>query len=96
MDRLWASWQKISGQEWRLNPDLTYGIESDTVAQLDTPGILTPLEPWWGINAPGIEDNVFPVRPWAPPENADELPENQKNSRHPTVVQPPEYDEYVL
>jgi hypothetical protein len=96
IDRIWASWQKISGQEWRLNPDITYGIESETVAQGDNPGILTPLSPWWGINAPGIEDGVLPVRPWAPTENEDQLSENQKNSRHPTVVQPLEYDEYTF
>lgn len=96
MDRLWASWQRVSGQEWRLDPDSVYGIESNTQADGEIVGILTPLEPWSGINAPGIEDEVIPARPWAPPENEDQLPENQKNSRHPTVVQPPEYDEYVV
>jgi len=96
IDRIWASWQKIQGQQWRLDPDLIYGIESNTQAQGEDPGILTPLSPWAGINAPGIEDGVIPARPWAPPENEDQLPENQKNSRDPTVVQPVEYDEYII
>jgi hypothetical protein len=58
-------------------------------------GILTPLEPWAGLNAPGIEEEVCPVRPWYSPENQQEIPENQKNSKHPSVVKPPEYDEYA-
>jgi len=96
IDRIWASWQKVLGQEWRLDPDLTYGIESNTVAVGEDPGILTPLSPWCGINAPDIETGVLPARPWASPENEDQLPENRKNSRDPTVVQPPEYDEYIV
>jgi len=95
-DRIFASWQLIEGEEWRLNPDTVYGIESNTQADGRVPGILTPLEPWAGINAPGIEEGVCPARPWHRPENEQEKPENQKNSRHPSVVKPPEnYDEYV-
>jgi Common central domain of tyrosinase len=95
VDRIFASWQVIQGQEWRLEPDNVYGIESNTQAQGDVVGIMTPLEPWAGINAPGIEEGVCAVRPWHQPENEQEKPENQKNSRHPSVVRPPEYDEYV-
>jgi len=95
IDRLWASWQRKKGQEWRLDPDRVYGELSGTVAQGTVPGILTPLEPWAGVNAPGIEDEVFPARPWAEPENEQLDPANQKNSRHISVVTPPEYDEYV-
>jgi hypothetical protein len=95
VDHIFASWQLIEGQGWRLEPDKVYGIESNTQAQGHVVGILTPLEPWAGINAPGIEEEVCAVRPWHPPENEQERPENQKNSRHPSVVKPPEYDEYV-
>jgi hypothetical protein len=95
VDRIFASWQLIEGEEWRLDPNTVYGTESNTQAQGDIVGILTPLEPWAGINAPGIEEGVCPVRPWHPPENEHQKPENQKNSRHPSVVKPPEYDEYA-
>jgi hypothetical protein len=95
VERIFASWQLSPGEEWRLDPDTVYGIESDTQAQGTIVGILTPLEPWAGINAPGIEEGVCPVRPWHAPENEQERPENQKNSRHQSVVKPPEYDEYV-
>jgi hypothetical protein len=94
VDRIFASWQLIEGEEWRLDPNAVYGAESNTQAQGPVVGILTPLEPWAGINAPGIEEEVCPVRPWHPPENEQQKPENQKNSRHPSVVKPPEYDEY--
>jgi hypothetical protein len=96
VDRIFASWQIVEKEDWRLNPDTVYGVESDTEAQGTIVGVLTPLEPWAGINAPGIEEEVLPVRPWYPPENEQEKPESQKNSRHPSVVKPPEYDEYVL
>jgi hypothetical protein len=92
VDRLWASWQRKAGQEWRLEPNRVYGNESSTTAQGTVVGILTPLEPWAGIDAPGIEEEVRPSRPWYPPENE----QNQKNSKHESVVTPPEYDEYVI
>ncbi len=95
VDRIFANWQVIKGEEWRLNPDSIYGDESNTEVQGRVVGILTPLEPWAGINAPGIEQNVCPTRPWHPPENEHQKPKNQKNSRHPSVVEPPGYDEYV-
>jgi Common central domain of tyrosinase len=96
VDRLFASWQLIEGQEWRLDSDSVYGIESNSQADGDVVGILTPLEPWAGIGAPGIEELVLPARPWHKPENEQNRPENQKNSRHPSIViQSTEYDEYV-
>jgi hypothetical protein len=95
LDRLWASWQRKSGQEWRLDLNRVYGNESNTTAQGHVVGILTPLEPWAGIDASGIEDEVKPARPWATPENEQKKPENQKDSRQLSVVVPPEYDEYV-
>jgi len=92
VDRLWASWQLKKGQEWRLNPELVYGRESTTQAHGLDVGILTPLEPWAGIDAPGKEDNVLPARPWAPPENQMII----KNSKDISVVTPRQYDEYII
>lgn len=77
VDRLWAMWQAESGEEWRLDPALTYGSEG---ASIGANGILTPMEPWAGIDTA--------LRPWAPPENQQYV----KDSRHPTVVRPPCYD----
>jgi Common central domain of tyrosinase len=98
VDRLLALWQ-LKDPATRLDPDQVYGSEANTVAgpppfpgSPGTVGILTPLEPWAGLAAPGIEVGVRATRPWAPPENQDQLPENQKNSRHPSVVAPPCYD----
>jgi hypothetical protein len=54
VDRLWAMWQTVPGQEWRLDPELTYGDESNH------PNILENLEPWAGGSG---------LRPWAPPDN---------------------------
>ena len=54
VDRLWAMWQTVAGEEWRLDPELTYGNEaSDT-------DIVTDMEPWAGASG---------LRPWAPPDN---------------------------
>jgi len=92
VDRLWASWQRKKGQEWRLDPNKVYGIEGDTQAQGHVVGLLTPLEPWAGIDAPGIEEDVMPARPWAPPENQMVI----KNSKDISVVTPREYDEYII
>ena len=90
VDRLFAHWQlQDTG---RLDPELVYGSESNTVAQGRNVGILTPLEPWAGIEAPGKEAGVIATRPWAAPENEQLRPENQKNSKHPSVVEPPLYD----
>jgi len=57
-------------------------------------GILSPLEPWAGPGdtaqtaATGIIQHVKSVRPWAPPDNQQIF----KDSRDPSVVQPPPYD----
>ncbi len=53
-DRLWAMWQTVPGNEWRLDPDQTYADETSD------PVILENLEPWAGGSG---------LRPWAPPEN---------------------------
>lgn len=79
VDRLWAMWQMQPGYEWRLDPNQTYGDETND------PEILENLEPWSGTVHFGD-----PIPPWDPadPDNEIEL----KNSRHPSVVQPPCYD----
>jgi len=73
VDRLWALWQTVVGQEWRLDPLFTYGDGSNH------PNIIENLKPWDG--GPGL-------RPWAAPDNQQEL----KNSKHLSVVIPPCYD----
>ena len=54
VDRLWARWQTVPGQEWRLNPLLVYGNETNHI------NITEDLEPWAGGSG---------LRPWAPPDN---------------------------
>jgi hypothetical protein len=58
-------------------------------------GILSPLEPWAGpgdtaqvLATTGFIKNVKSVRPWAAPENQQIF----KDSRDPSVVEPPGYD----
>jgi hypothetical protein len=97
IDRLFAMWQLQVGHPERLNPDLVYGSLSNTKGDGDVAfgnadwGILSPLEPWAGPEAQnastGIIKNVEAVRPWAPPENQQEV----KNSKHPSVIAPPIY-----
>jgi hypothetical protein len=93
VDRLFAKWQAQSGHPERLDPNTIYGSESDTVTTGTFPeahiGILTPLEPWSGVNATGIEEGLLEIRPWAKPENEEFV----KNSKHQSIVTPPEYDD---
>ena len=70
-----------------------YGSESNTQASGSPPfvavGILSPLEPWAGTDAPDVDSTLLtPVRPWGPPETLQVY----KNSRDPSVVVPPRYD----
>jgi hypothetical protein len=102
VDRLFALWQLQSGHLERVDTAQVYGIWSNTQGSGDVAtggpnwGILSPLEPWAGPAAQnsttGVVANVRVTRPWAAPENEQTLPENQKDSRHPTVVRPPCYD----
>jgi hypothetical protein len=97
VDRLFAAWQRQPNKKWRLNPDRIYGSESDTVTTGEIPhphiGILTPLEPWAGVDAEGAEEGILETRPWAPPEYEHLLEINKKDSKHPSlVVNPPSYD----
>lgn len=55
VDRLWAMWQLVPGEEWRLDPDMIYGHEGHH------PNIIAALEPWAGRHEK-------PLRPWGPPE----------------------------
>lgn len=77
VDRLWASWQRMPGQAWRLDPNQVYGVETAD------PAILEQMEPWAGLSG---------LRPWAPPDN-EQL---AKDSRDPSIVTPPEYDDYAI
>jgi hypothetical protein len=96
VDRLFAKWQKQTGHEERLHPATVYGSEANSISTGSFPevhvGILTPLEPWAGVEAPGSEEGVVETRPWAYPENEHLLRNNIKNSMHPSVVNPPMYD----
>jgi hypothetical protein len=97
VDRLFAMWQ-LKDPTTRLKPDLIYGTESDSKGKGDVDegepnwGILSPLEPWAyptaQTSSTGIIKNVRKTRPWAEPENLQEI----KNSRHPSVVIPRKYD----
>jgi hypothetical protein len=93
-DRLFALWQLQAGEAWRLDPEQVYGAESNTDVDpglpIYDPGILTLMDPWAGD--PNNHPEVQSIRPWAPPENEQLRPENQKNSKHPLVVNPPFYD----
>ncbi len=91
VDRLFAAWQlHPEHKKERLNPDTVYGDERDTETTGNFPeahiGILSPLEPWSGIDAAGAEA-ILQIRPWAAPENE----QMAINSRHPSVVKPPQY-----
>jgi Common central domain of tyrosinase len=102
VDRLFALWQLQPDQEWRLNPDLVYGADTNSQGSGDVKsgapfwGILSPMEPWAGdaaqTVATGIVVNVQATRPWAPPENEQLKPENKKDSKHPSIVAPPRYE----
>ncbi len=79
VDRLFAKWQTVPGQEWRLDPKQVYGDESND------PSLLAELQPWNGTVRIGN-----PIVPWIPG-----TPDNQivhKSSKHPSVVKPPRYD----
>jgi hypothetical protein len=84
VDRLFAMWQTLPGQDWRLDPDQVYGDQSNTN---DSRGILHNLQPWDGTVEFGA-----PIEPWTGNSSAIEV----KNSRHPSVVRPPCYDTLPL
>ena len=63
VDRLWAMWQQVPREHWRLDPDKVYGIESHHSS------IIAALEPWAGRSG---------LRPWASPEH-QEVIKNSKD-----------------
>lgn len=87
VDRLFAMWQWQDPIR-RFDPEQVYGTDSPSTSSGRDVGILTPLEPWAGVDAPGAEKGLKPVRPWAPPEKKLEV----KNSKHISVVIPRRYD----
>lgn len=84
VDRLFAMWQTVPGQDWRLDPDQVYGDQKDTS---DSRGILHPLQPWDGTVEFGA-----PIPPWTGGSSDIVV----KNCRHPSVVRPPCYDTLPL
>jgi len=102
IDRLCAMWQRQPGHPERLDPAQVYHTEENSTGSGDVDsgdprwGILSPLEPWAGFTAQtaatGIITNLLPIRPWFAPENEQNLPGNNKNSRDISVVIPPSYD----
>lgn len=69
---------------WQRAPGRSWRLDPNQVYGNETadPAILEQMEPWAGVSG---------LRPWAPPEN-EQL---AKDSRDPTVVAPPEYDDYA-
>jgi len=102
IDRLWAMWQRRGTGTERLVGATAYGSESSSTGSGDVEfgdpnwGILSPLEPWAGLGAQnastGTITSLWAIRPWFAPENEQNLPANQKNSRDPSVLFPPSYD----
>jgi hypothetical protein len=102
IDRLWAMWQRQPGfAAERLDPAQVYGTEENTTTkstqndvEVGEPywGIQLPLAPWAGFAAQTQMKNVWPVRPWAAPENEQNLPGNNKMSTDISIVIPPSYD----
>ena len=81
VDRLWASWQLQPGKEWRLDPNLTYGIESNDVLLNES------FPPWDG----GKSHPTQSIRPWG-----FDWPAEFKNAKDDSIVrQIPKYDKYV-
>ena len=80
LDRLWAMWQTVPGEEWRRNPQEVYGVEGNSGS------IKTTVEPWGGGSG---------LRPWSKPSDEQGDPDNVKeikNFKHITIVSPPKYD----
>jgi hypothetical protein len=102
LDRLWAMWQRQPGHPERLDPAQVYGTQENSTGSGDVEfgdpnwGILSPLEPWAGLNAQtmatGTVTRLWAIRPWFAPENEQNQPGNNKNSKDISVVLPPSYD----
>jgi Common central domain of tyrosinase len=70
---------------WQLMPAQAWRLDPAQVYGIETanPAILENMEPWAGVSG---------LRPWAPPDNEQLV----KNSLDPSVVTPPEYDDYAM
>lgn len=96
VDRIWALWQTQPGKEYRLDPALTYGN------QTNDPAILEGLQPWAGnpptdfcpvsptCPSPPSPPCACPIPPWDPADPNNEV--TVKNSRDPSLVRPSRYD----
>ncbi|HSO70873.1 MAG TPA: tyrosinase family protein [Arachnia sp.] len=84
VDRLFAMWQTVPGQDWRLDPGQVYGDQATTTG---VGGIQHPLQPWDGTVPLGA-----PMEPWIGASPLIEV----KDCRHPSVVRPPCYDTLPL
>ena len=84
VDRLFAMWQTVPGQEWRLDPSQVYGDQATTTGE---GGIQQTLQPWDGTVVFGA-----PIEPWVGASPQIEV----KDCRHPSVVRPPCYDTLPL
>ncbi len=84
VDRLFAMWQTVAGEDWRLDPDQVYGDQMNTN---DSEGILHGLQPWDGTVEFGA-----PIAPWTGGSSDIVV----KNCRHASVVRPPCYDTLPL
>lgn len=84
VDRLFAMWQTVPGQDWRLDPDQVYGDQASTTGE---GGIQQTLQPWDGTVVFGA-----PIEPWVGTSPQIEV----KDCRHPSVVTPPCYDTLPL
>jgi hypothetical protein len=105
VDRIFAAWQSVKKHyQWRQDPKLVYGSESNSEAIGSTHphvfvGIRTLISPWAGVENPKTEPGINDVRPWAWPENWHKHPdlyprEKPKDSTDLSVVIPPKYDKF--
>lgn len=78
LDRLWAEWQTGPAHPGRLNPNTAYGGYSSAAS------INEDIQPWAG----DVGTGTTPLRPWAPPDNMQEV----KTYKDISVVTPPCYD----
>jgi hypothetical protein len=89
LDRLWAMWQRMAGQAWRLDPNQLYGLWTNDTSMTQT------LLPWNGSGGPLLG---APLIPWVMGSTADDNSldpghaVSAKNSKDQTIVIPHSYD----
>jgi hypothetical protein len=69
---------------WQRAPGQAWRLDPGQVYGIETadPAILEHMEPWAGVSG---------LRPWAPPDNEQVA----KDAREPSIVAPPQYDDYA-